>query len=452
VVRKDKQAIAVSQAEPEDAGSLRKPVEAIAVKPHAGKITLLTRKITNVLMKEAQEQGLQVTTYRMSLTQLCSKAKYDSTNTQLLKEQLRRMASTTVEWNVGAKGARRWGITSMIEVEILEEDGRCWIEWGYPAKLKAKMLNPDIYARVALGMQDNFSSNAAMALYEICIRYVDSPGRLTMRMPWEEWRPRLTGVPDGSLDEASYTQYKYFKRDVLKPAVAEVGKLPRINFDVELLEHKSGKMIKDIQFRIIDRKQPGLDLDEPNMFDLTLISRMTALGFTDRQAEKIYSDHEEPKLRAALAYTEKRIKQSPPLDSPQGYFRKALSAGYGNVAPGQLAGEQQKALEKGKPSAEPSAKAEDVTKHLAEAWRNEQRQRVRAEFDTRSAEDQAKILAVFATNALPGHLAKKWRAEGLRNQLCAAAFIRHLLSDVPEPNETELLLYGLNKGLISTKA
>jgi hypothetical protein len=38
--------------------SLRKAVEAIAIKPHAGKLTLLARKINNVLLAEAQEQGI----------------------------------------------------------------------------------------------------------------------------------------------------------------------------------------------------------------------------------------------------------------------------------------------------------------------------------------------------------------------------------------------------------
>lgn len=451
-VKKTKKPIATVPAVAE-VSSLRKAVEAIAVKPHAGKITLLTRKINNVLLAEAQAQGIQATTYRIPLSKLCAKADYDSTNMQLVKEQLRRMASTTVEWNVGAKGSRRWGVTSMIEVEIIEEGNRCFIEWGYPMKFKEKLLAPEIYARITLQMQNSFRSSAALALYEICVRYIDSPGQLTMRMPWEEWRPTLTGVPDGD-PEATYLEYKYFKRDVLKPAVAEINSLSAIEIEVELIEHKNGRSVSELQFKVQKKSQSGLELDEPNLFDLSLITRIVALGFSQAQAEKIYSDHEENKVRAALDYTETRLKRSPPLDSPQGYYRDALAKGYGLMAPGQAAGEKQKAIEMGKkpPPAAKGSKPADVTQHLAEAWWAEKRQAARASFDGLDAEAQAREVAEFAATALPKHLAKKWRDEGLTNRLCASAFARWMMRDTPEPNDVELLQFGLAKGLLSTTA
>lgn len=232
---------------------LRKAVEAIAVKPHAGKLTLLTRKIANVLLAEAQEQGVDNATYRIPLGRLCTRADYDSTNTTLVKDQLRKMASTTVEWNIGSKGARRWGVTNMVNVEVIEEGNRCWIEWDYPVKLKAKLLAPDVYARLSLQMQNSFRSSAALALYEICLRYVDSPGNLTMRMAWDDWRPILTGVPDG--EDGTYTQYKYFKRDVIKPSVEEVNTLTHLA--VELIEHKQGRAVSELQFSVRPKGQGG---------------------------------------------------------------------------------------------------------------------------------------------------------------------------------------------------
>lgn len=437
-----------------EVADLRKAVEAIAVKPHAGKLTLLTRKLNNVLLAEAQKQGIATPTYRIPLSRLCANADYESSNLVLVKDQLRKMASTTVEWNVGAKGSRRWGVTSLIEVEIIEEGNRCWIEWGYPTKLKEKLLTPEIYSRMTLAMQNNFRSGAALALYEICGRYADSPGRLTMRMPWEEWRPTLTGVPDG--EDGTYQEYKYFKRDVVKPAVAEINSLSMSDFEVELIEHKIGRSVADLQFKVSKKIQGGLNLEDPNIFDMSIVTRIVALGFAQAQAEKIYSDTDEAKLRAALDYTEKRLKQPPPIDSPQAYFRKALQAGYGMMAPGQAAGAKQKAIEMGKspkPAAAPAQKPEQITEQLAKAWWDVQRLRAREEFDAKGADAQQADLVAFAeSGALTPPLTKKWRADGLRNPMCAAAFLRWLLRDTIEPGAAELLQYGLANGLIATTA
>jgi replication initiator protein len=425
--------------------NLRKAVEAIAVKPHAGKLTLLTRKIANVLLAEAQDQGVDQTTYRIPLSRLCMRADYDSTNMVLVKDQLRKMASTTVEWNVGSKGARRWGVTNMINVEVIEEGNRCWIEWDYPVKLKAKLLAPDVYARLSLQMQNSFRSSAALALYEICLRYVDSPGNLTMRMAWDEWRPMLTGVPDG--EDGTYTQYKYFKRDVIKPSVAEVNTLTHL--EVELIEHKQGRAVSELQFAVRPKGQGGLPLDEPNLFDLTIVARLTALGFTQVQAEKLYSDHDESRLRGTLDYVEKRVKQSgAKIERPQAYFRDALAKGYGAIP---AVADQKKAIDAPKSKAKPGAATQNLTQKLADAWWSSKRQAAKEAFEFMDEAGQEQALADFeASGVLPAVLRKKWQSDRIKNPMCAAAFSKWLLRDIPEPTEAELLLYGHANGLLAT--
>lgn len=440
---KNNEVIPVEAQVPSD---LRKAVEAIAVKPHAGRLTLLTRKISNVLMAAAQAQGLDTQTYRIPLSKLSSQADYDSNNLVLLKEQLRKMASTTVEWHVGTKGARRWGVTSLLEVEIIEEGQRCWIEWSYPTKLKEKLLAPEIYAKLSLQMQNSFRSAAALALYEICVRYVDSPAHVTMRMHWTDWRPTLTGYPDG--EEGTYQQYKYFKRDVVKPAVEEVTALTDI--EVTLIEHKSGRTVADLQFEVRPKGQSGLALDEPNLFDMSLISRLMAIGFVQYQAEKIYSDTDESKLRATLDYTEKRLKQQPKLDNPQGYFRDALAKGYAVKAPGLVAGEKQKALaqpKKAKASDKPAGG--DLTSKLRSAWLGEKRQEARATFDALPADEQSTLLAQFAETKMAPQQRKTWQAKGLSDPLGAAAFGDWLLRDLPTPSDLDLLQFGMAKGMLA---
>jgi len=130
---------------------LKKAQEAIAILPKSGRITLLTRRLFNSLLQLAQEDG-ELTMYRRRLSKVMANASFDSNNTEVVKEQLRRMASIQVEWNsTSGEGERRWGVSNLLaDAEIIEERGAVWIEWSYSEKVRMKLLDPEIYARISL--------------------------------------------------------------------------------------------------------------------------------------------------------------------------------------------------------------------------------------------------------------------------------------------------------------
>ena len=427
---------------------LRKAVEAIAIKPRAGKLTLLSRKLFNILLAKAQGgQGLSESVHTMPLSELCSIAQFDSGDTELIKEHLRKMVSTTVEWSSGVKGSRRWGITTLIGgVELIENGQRCTIQWSYSEQIKDKLLAPNVYTKLSLQFQNSFRSAAALALYEICVRYVDSPGQLTMRMPWVEWRPTLTGTPDHDKDQI-YSEYKYFKRDVLKPSVLEVNALTQI--EVELIEHKKGRSVSDIQFTVKPKQQGAFELEDNNLFDMSLVSRMLDLGLSQTQAEKFYADHDEAQVRAALGYTEQRLKQKPPVENVPGYFRRALTEAYGFKAPGVLADEKRKAIENPVKVPIPGKTAALAAESLTQSWWSATRQEARAAFDAMDLSHQEQLVADFAVTGLPVHLAKSWQKHGLKNKMCETSFNQWLVREVAAPSSGDLFSFGLANGLLT---
>lgn len=427
---------------------LRKAVEAIAIKPRAGKLTLLSRKLFNILLAKAQAgQGLSESVHTMPLSELCSIAQFDSGDTELVKEHLRKMVSTTVEWSSGVKGSRRWGITTLIGgVELIENGQRCTIQWSYSEQIKDKLLAPNVYTRLSLQFQNSFRSAAALALYEICLRYVDSPGQLTMRMPWVEWRPTLTGTPDDGKDQI-YSEYKYFKRDVLKHSVSEVNALTQI--EVELIEHKKGRSVSDIQFTVKPKQQGRFELEDNNLFDMSLVSRMLELGLSQAQAEKLYADHDEAQVRAALGYTEQRLKQKPPVENVPGYFRRALTEAYGYKPPSVITDEKRKAIESPVKAAPPPVKtAALATESLTQSWWSAKRQEARAAFDLLALLNQEQLVSDFAATGLPVHLAKSWQKHGLKNKMCETSFNQWLVRDITAPSEGDLFSFGLANGLL----
>lgn len=438
--------------EHETSPDLRKAVEAIAIKPLAGKLTLLTRKLFNVFLAEAQHQGPEKQVYSLPLSKLCAKSAYESTNVTILKEQLRKMSATIVEWNLGVKGSRRWGTGSLVTVEIVEEGNRTRVEWSYPATVKNQLLAPEVYARMSLKMQNTFRSAAALALFEICIRYADSPSGLTAKMPWSEWRPRLLGQPDKDLKtgetlHSTYLIYKYFRRNIIKPAISEINDNQLTDIFVEELATKEGTSEMQLQFRVTRKAQKPMVLDEPNIFDLSLIDRLVTLGLSKAQAEKIYSDNDEGRVRTALDYTETQMKKGK-IDSGAAYFRKALSDGYGHKtekAPGLIAGERHKPQDSKKARPETG----DVTQKLSDAWWGMQREVARSAFDETSSSDRQQTLDQFEADVIKGNptLIKAWK-KGPDNPMVAAALNKWLIRDVAEPSELVLLQFGLKEGLL----
>lgn len=68
----------------------------------------------------------------------------------------------------------------------------------------------------------------------------------------EWWFSVLTGNPNATPDTHFY---RYFKRDTLTPAIAEINAIAKIH--VELLEHK-GRKVLEIQFAIMISAQTSL--------------------------------------------------------------------------------------------------------------------------------------------------------------------------------------------------
>jgi hypothetical protein len=428
---------------------LRKAVEAIAIQPKSGKITLLTRKLFNVLLAVAQQADESGDTYRALLSDIVANSAFDSNDTALVKEHLRRMVSVQVEWSQGTssqKPGRKWGISTLIaDAEILEDPTtrRVWVEFSFAPKIKKKLLDPVQYARLSLQFQSQLRSSAGLALYEICVRYLTNPSHLTMRESWEWWRPILSGTPDTEAGDEAKREYKYFKRDYLRPAIAEVNAVT--NIFVELIEHREGRRVAEIQFRVTERKQPMLALDEhPNVFDSTLVDRMVKLGIPLKEAQTLYADSEENRIRAALQMTEQRMRSTtlPPVRSAPALFKDALKKGYAppvEVLPSTGNG---KAVATNVP-------ADDLKARLLGEYAAYRRKEAHALYDEQGESAQGLARQSFEDDMLPelgSHLREDWRRRGLDSKLAETAFFDWLAHKTwGEPTDGDLLSFTLNQ-------
>ena len=231
---------------------LLKHVNAVALMPVQGgrRISLLGRRLFNVLLHRAQDDG-EKEEYEARLHEVVKDADYTSKDTAPLKKILKELMTTTVEWQSPSSGEiETWDACNLLSGAGITKDkksGAVTLRWRYDTKVRTQLLSPDRYARLSIEAITQLSSHAAMALYEICARYVDNPGHKTARQHWRWWKPVLTGYSG----DDSKSEYRFFKRDVLHKAIAEINE--RTNIEVRgPIEYKErdNKTVAEIQFEV----------------------------------------------------------------------------------------------------------------------------------------------------------------------------------------------------------
>ena len=385
---------------------LRKPVNTLAIVPKSHKITSLGRKSYNVLLHEAQEQGLEKTVFQAPLERIIRGVDFDSHDQALIKKHLRAMVSTTVEWQSPTTGeGSSWNVSGLLaHAKLSKLRGQVWVEWSYAVNLKQELLEPTVFARLSLEIISQLRSHAGIALYEICSRYKDI-GR-TSRQAWAWWRPVLSGRPE--TEKTARLEYRIFKRDTLKPAIAEVNAVT--DLEIELVEHKAGRFIDELQFLIRRKPQANLPLRPPHeAVDLSLISRAQALGIDDQRAEELADSYGMAALRSGLDALERRLASAypEPLRDPYRYLKTLMSgeagkAGQGSgAAPALSAADGQPAkpgpaADAGQGSSADAQRSQARQAQWAAAWLRRRHEQVSADIASLSADEQGRLCELLA--------------------------------------------------------
>lgn len=414
---------------------LRKPVNTLAIVPKSEKITVTARKIYNVMLHHAQRQGVGKDRYQVRLGEIATGIDFNSNNTELIKQYFRQMATTGVEWQSPTTGeGARWSVSALIaHADLIQRDGELILEWSYAPNIKQELLDPQRFAKMSLQVQASLNTMASLVLYEICCRYADNPGGLTARQPWAWWRPVLTGAPDSPT--SAYQEYKIFNRDVLKKAVKKVNEVS--DLEIELVEHRAGRAVQDLQFRV-KRKAPVLPPTERPIepVDLKTIGAAIKAGITQERAEKHLLKYGAKALEDALrTMNERRNRPNmEPVRSPDKYLTTLLQSG-------QFGDEQ--------PAGAPARKVFDTKAErlkLIERYMAMKRAELNEMFQEMPEAEQQQWVARFEAEALPASevVRKAFRNRGIASPIVRPAFLKFLGNSVWEegwekPTDSDLL-------------
>src|SRR5690606_14078242 len=115
-----------------------------------------------------------------------------SHNYDSLKDALKALVSTVLEWNIvnDDTGDEDWSATTILAC-VRIRGAQCY--YSYSPRMRELLHSPTVYGQVNLIVQARFKSNYGLALYENCVRYRNLPK--TRLFSLDEFR-KLMGVDD----------------------------------------------------------------------------------------------------------------------------------------------------------------------------------------------------------------------------------------------------------------
>ncbi len=288
--------------------TVKKNVAAIHV---SGKLTLLQRKLSNVLLLNAYDTLIHHQTHRIDARTLCTMIGYNSNDMETLKASLRGLVETLAEWDMlDENGQQEWGVSSLLAYAKLK-GGVC--EYAYSAALAEKLHDPKVFALINLNIQKRFTSGHALALYENCYRFVR-----TGSTGW--WSLELFRRLMGVNDSAYYETFKHLNAKIIKPAVAEVNKTSNIIVTPET--RKMGRAVTDIRFKIAENPQLAImNIDDgAGARHSPVYDRLREQGVSDRLAMQWIAEHGAAYVEEKLAYVAGRDD----VQNPARYLQAAI--------------------------------------------------------------------------------------------------------------------------------
>lgn len=222
----------------------------------SNKINLLDRRAWNVLLANAFDDMADKDEFKIAISDLAQILKYDSNDSQHLKDILYNLVDTTVEWNLLGKDKKQaWGVFSLLaEAHII--NGFCYYSYG--ARLRQMLHNPSMYARISLSLQNRFKSKYALALFELFVDYFHTEKGYgeTQWIPLEKFR-ELAG-----LEPSEYKEFKKFNQRIIKQPIQEINTITDLYIDEKngILTQKEGRKVVALKFIIRKNKQNIIDI------------------------------------------------------------------------------------------------------------------------------------------------------------------------------------------------
>ena len=171
---------------------VQKALEAIQINVVVGELSLLQRKILNVLLENAKERLGEVEMHEIPFREIVRRLDYNSNDHKPIRAALDELPARRIKWNYLDPGTEKdYGVSAYIsEVKYVGDK----VRYAYPPTVREMLHSPRRFAVLNLAVQNAFSRQYSLPLYEIVKQSLDvgeTPAYSIL-----QWRD-LLGLPKG---------------------------------------------------------------------------------------------------------------------------------------------------------------------------------------------------------------------------------------------------------------
>ncbi len=359
--------------------------------PRAGRVTITGRRLYNVLLQVSQSKLVVAGEmppadflFEAPLAALLKSTGSNGDDRTAAKRYLSEMQDIKVDWQSTAPGdGTKWKSLNMLsQAEIELRHGENWCRWAFPPDIMGALFSPERWARIDLDVLKNLSSVPSLALYEICARYRDSPGGLTSRQTPAWWLDALSSGPAG----AEKREWRKFKNERVKDAVTEIN--GGTDLEIELIEHKEGRAVKEVQFAVRRKQRVQRPVVEAGPVDVGFVLRAATLGVPETKLDGLIREFGLDAVQAKVDLLEKRLmnRTLSKLDNPLSYLRALLR----NAEPLEVASAETRAVQQALPLAPKVVPG--VAAVAGSSWKETRYAELSAELATMPVEERAPLV------------------------------------------------------------
>lgn len=430
--------------------ALRKPNEVLVMISKDKGMTAVARKLYTVLLWEAQQQMKSLGRvpeathlFEMPLRRALLLAGSSTESRTLAQGYLREMRKMAMTWEApGTTNGPEWRDMALLSQASFEmRHGERLVQWAFPPDLIKALLDPKLWTLQDLPILARLESYGAIALYDICSRYKNNPSGVTNRAEPAWWVSALSSSP-------KKREWRKVKNESVLAAIAEINE--KSDIEVELLEHRQGRAVTEVQFAVRKKRQDKgtvasveaawrATADEPDAAPGPQPRRVRqaaeGLGLHETQLAALAEQYDEDRLVRALLDTRARTQRTDlsPVRNPYMYLVSLLDPRAAEVSP--TVAEPVLAERTPIPTVKP---VQDVVVEATEAARRERVDRAVAEIAHLPAAVRGALLQRLSAQLkergmLTPSIAKRVREGDWTSPLLKAEMVKLYLAQQSEP-------------------
>lgn len=250
-------------------------------------VSLLQKKAWSWLIANAYDELATEEIHNVPVADLIQVMDYNSNDQEHLKDALRGLMTTLVEWNLlGHDKENEWQAATLL-AGVRIKSGTCY--YSFEPMFRRALHHPEVYARLSLKIISQFSGKYALNLWEMCMHAMNPKTGVGETSWWEvnEFR-RLVGIKDGM-----YKQFRDLNKRVIQPAIGEIELLARCRVTPDY--KRKGRTITHIKFRVARITALDADTAQGELFPDTeglpnVVAMLVREGVHHNKAMKIWSE------------------------------------------------------------------------------------------------------------------------------------------------------------------